>query len=220
MLKVLPLFMGGLGAFISGLVSAPVTKLTGSIDLTRKIFGCFGFAGACACLVLAAYLREPVLAVSAIAFSSFCNDLVMPTAWGTVMDVAGGYSGTLSGTMNMMGNLGGALYGPVAGMVLQRSNHNWDAVLLMGASVYVAGFLMWLVIDPTTPIDDPRARKTNPAVPFAVIGALVGGLIYFVFSDTSAGSLTPIFESLALGAIVGIGVGLWIKARIASPALA
>ncbi|HKD05427.1 MAG TPA: MFS transporter [Bryobacteraceae bacterium] len=220
MLKVLPLFMGGLGAFISGLIAAPVTKLTGSVDLTRRLFGCLGFAGACGCLILAAYLRDPFIAVSAVAFSSFCNDLVMPTAWGTVMDVAGGYSGTLSGTMNMMGNLGGALYGPVAGMVLQRSHHNWDAVLLMGAFVYTTGILMWLAMDPTTPIDDPRAKKAHPAVPFAVIGALVGGLIYFVFSDTSTESLTPVFEALALGAIAGIGLGFWVRSRIAAPTLA
>ena len=65
----------------------------------------------------------------------------MPTAWGTVMDVAGGYSGTLSGTMNMMGNLGGALYGPAAGWVLTMSHHNWNDVLLMGAAVYLTGIL-------------------------------------------------------------------------------
>ena len=88
-----------------------------------------------------------------MAFSSFCNDLVMPTAWGTVMDVAGGYSGTLSGTMNMMGNLGGALYGPAAGLVLTLSHHDWNDVLLMGAAVYLTGFFMWLAIDPVTPID-------------------------------------------------------------------
>ena len=104
-------------------------------------------------------MRNPFIAVSAVAFSSFCNDLVMPTAWGTVMDVAGGYSGTLSGTMNMMGNLGGALYGPVAGMVLQRSHHNWDAVLLMGAAVYTSGVFMWLSIDPSTPITNLTLRR-------------------------------------------------------------
>src|SRR5439155_25393277 len=97
-------------------------------------------------------------AVGAIAFSSFCNDLVMPTAWGTVMDVAGNYSGTLSGTMNMMGNLGGAVYGPAAGLVLQLSSHNWNAVLFMGAAVYLTGVFMWLAMDPVTPIDRSEAH--------------------------------------------------------------
>jgi MFS family permease len=221
MLKVLPLFMGGLGSLFSGLISSPVTRLTGSIERTRRIFGCVGFAGACGFLILATYLHQPVLAVSGVAFSSFCNDIVMPTAWGTVMDVSGGYSGTLAGTMNMMGNLGGALYGPVAGLVLLRTHRNWDDLLLMGAAVYVAGFLMWLAIDPTTPVDDPRAKKTHPAIPFAVIGALVGGLIFFIqFGKTSMGSLTPVFQSLVLGAIAGALLGFWIRSRIAVTAQA
>ena len=103
--------------------------------------------------MLGTLLKDPYIAVFAVAFSSFCNDLVMPTAWGTVMDVAGGYSGTLSGTMNMAGNLGGSLFGVTAGWVLTRSHHNWDDVLWMSAAVYLLGFVMWLVIDPVTPID-------------------------------------------------------------------
>jgi MFS family permease len=152
-LKVLPLFLGGLGCIFSGLISKPLTRLTGNIALTRKLLACVGFAGASACLVMGSFLHEPYIAVCVLAFSSFCNDLVMPTAWGTVMDVAGGYSGTLSGTMNMMGNGAGALFGPTTGWLLSETGHNWNAVLFMGAAVYMTGFLMWLVIDPVTPID-------------------------------------------------------------------
>jgi ACS family glucarate transporter-like MFS transporter len=215
LLKSLPLFMGGVGSLFSGLISAPLTRLTGNINKTRKILGCVGFSGACLSLVLASYLREPWFAVSAVAFSSFCNDLVMPTAWGTVMDVAGGYSGTLSGTMNMMGNLGGALYGPVAGMVLQLSHHDWDAVLLMGAAVYTTGVFMWLAMDPSTPIDQPDAPQMQPWIPFAIIGILAAGLMYFIFSSApGAGSLMPLFESLAAGAVVGAGFGAWVRGAV------
>jgi MFS transporter, ACS family, glucarate transporter len=152
-LKVMPLFLGGLGSLFSGLISKPLARLTGSIVLTRRILGCVGFASASACFLLGIILHDPYISVLVIAFSSFCNDLVMPVAWGTVMDVAGAYSGTLSGTMNMMGNLGGSLFGPTAGLVLSQTSHNWSAVLLLGAAVYLTGFLMWMVIDPVTPID-------------------------------------------------------------------
>ena len=215
MLKVLPLFMGGVGSLFSGLISAPFTRLTGDINLTRKILACVGFAGASASLVLAAYMRNPFLAVSAVAFSSFCNDLVMPTAWGTVMDVAGGYSGTLSGTMNMMGNLGGALYGPVAGLVLQRSLHNWNAVLLMGAAVYTTGVLMWLGIDPSTPIDTPESAKVHPSIPLAVVGILVAGLVYFGF-NSGVSTIGPMLLPLAAGAVIGAAFGFWVRARVAA----
>jgi MFS family permease len=152
-LKTLPLMMCGLGSFFSGLISAPLTRLTGNIVTTRRILGCTGFAGGAFFLVVATFLHQPLIGVLAVGLSAFCNDLVMPTAWGSVMDVAGGYSGTLSGTMNMMGNLGGAVYGPAAGLVLSLTNHNWNAVLFMGAAVYLTGFFMWMVIDPVTPID-------------------------------------------------------------------
>jgi sugar phosphate permease len=151
-LKTLPLLMGGIGSMTCGLMSKPLARWTGSVRMARKISACFGFAGASACLILATKLHDPFLVVPAIAMSSFCNDLVMPAAWGTVMDISGSYAGTVAGTMNMIGNLGGAVYGTVSGQVLQASNRNWDYVLYMGAAVYLAGFVIWTRIDPVTPI--------------------------------------------------------------------
>jgi MFS family permease len=151
-LKVLPLFFGGLGALTSGLIAAPLTRWTGNAGRAHKILGCIGFAGASGGLLLATVLHAPVPGVLAIAFSSFCNDLTMPIVWGTATDLGGNWSGTVSGTMNMMGNLGGALYGLAAGLILQSTHHDWNAILYMGAAVYLAGGLMWMAIDVVTPI--------------------------------------------------------------------
>jgi hypothetical protein len=116
----------------------------------------------------------------------------------------------------MMGNLGGALYGPVAGMVLQRSHHNWDSVLLMGAAVYTTGVLMWLAMDPSTQIDQPEAPQIHPWIPFAVVGILAAGLLYFIVSDSggAAGSLLPMFEWLGAGAVAGGVFGLWVRGAV------
>lgn len=162
-LKTLPLLMGGVGSITCGLMSRPLARWTGSVRTARRISACAGFAGASACLVLATLLHDPFYVVSAIALSSFCNDLVMPAAWGTVMDIAGSYSGTVAGTMNMVGNLGGALYGTVSGLVLQLSHRNWDDVLYMGAAVYLVGLVAWTQIDPVTPIVwAPRPPESLP----------------------------------------------------------
>ena len=141
LLKTLPLLMGGIGSITCGLLAKPMARWTGSVRMARKISACVGFAGASAFLILATLLQDPYLVVSAIAMSSFCNDLVMPAAWGAVMDISGSYSGTVAGSMNMIGNLGGALYGSAAGWVLQVSDRNWNYVLYMGAAVYIAGFI-------------------------------------------------------------------------------
>jgi MFS family permease len=152
-LKVLPLFFGGLGALTSGLVSVPLARWTGSIAWAHKLLACIGFAGAGAGLVLATRFGAPVPGVLALAFSSFCNDLVMPIAWVTATDVAGEWSGTISGIMNMTGNFGGALYGLVAGLILQSTHHDWNVVLYMGAGVYLTGVAMWVAIDPVQAIN-------------------------------------------------------------------
>jgi MFS family permease len=61
----------------------------------------------------------------ALGMASFCNDIVMPCAWGTCMDVGGRYAGTLAGSMNMMGNFAGFVSPFLGGVILQRSAH-WD----------------------------------------------------------------------------------------------
>jgi hypothetical protein len=58
------------------------------------------------------YIQDPLWAMLAMGLASFSNDLVMPGAWSTCMDVGGRYAGTVSGSMNMMGNLGG-VFGPI-----------------------------------------------------------------------------------------------------------
>jgi ACS family glucarate transporter-like MFS transporter len=161
-LKTLPLLMGGIGSITCGLLSKPLARWTGSVKTARKLSACFGFAGASACLILATMLKDPYFVVPAIAMSSFCNDLIMPAAWGAVMDIAGSYSGTVAGAMNMIGNLGGALYGTVSGLVLQMSHRNWDYVLYMGAAVYIAGFIIWTQLDPVTAIVWRQHRPPEP----------------------------------------------------------
>ncbi len=152
-LKVLPLLFGGLGALTAGLISTPLARWTGSIEVTRRTICCIGFAGASAGLMLATVLHNPIAGVLAVALSSFCNDLVMPVAWGTAAEVGGKWSGTVAGMMNMAGNAGGALYGLTAGLVLEGTHQNWNAVLYMGAAVYLAGIPMWLAIDPVSRIE-------------------------------------------------------------------
>ncbi|HEY8666746.1 MAG TPA: hypothetical protein VIL86_08785, partial [Tepidisphaeraceae bacterium] len=78
---------------------------------------------------------------------------VMPNAWGACMDVGGRFAGTLSGTMNMMGNLAGFVYPIVAGEIVKASGHNWNLVLYLSAIVYFSGIVIWLMLDPVSPIE-------------------------------------------------------------------
>jgi ACS family glucarate transporter-like MFS transporter len=154
MLGTLPLFLGGLGSFVSGFIAAPITLATGSVVKTRRLLAYLGFSGASLLLVLSILMHNPVLAMITMGLASFCNDLVMPGAWGACMDVGGRYAGTLSGTMNMMGNLGGAVSPTLIGYILRWTHDNWNITFYVSAAVYVMGVLFWRFLDPVTPLED------------------------------------------------------------------
>ncbi len=118
-----------------------------------------GFSGATTLLILSTHLEDPVYAMIAMGFASFCNDLVMPGSWGACMDVGGKYAGTLSGAMNMMGNFGGVLSPICIGYILAETNNNWDLTFYVSAGVYFLGVVFWSLLDPVAPFD--RAASTE-----------------------------------------------------------
>ena len=155
---ILPLFLGGLGSLFCGFIYPFLIRLIGSVTKARKLLACAGFLGAGSLLIVATFLHEPLAVMLVLGFASFCNDLVMPTSWGTCMDVGGKLAGTLSGAMNMMGNFGGALYPVATGYILRQFGNNWDLPLYVSAGVYFSGFFLWLGLDPVTPIEKSDVR--------------------------------------------------------------
>jgi MFS transporter, ACS family, glucarate transporter len=151
LLAGLPLFLGGCGCMLVGWAAPRLQARLGSAGLSRRLCGVAGFGGAAACLVAATLLREPLLAVSAIALASFCNDLTLPGSWTTCMDIGGRYVGTLSGMMNMVGNVGGFLSPIVLGYIVGRTG-DWNLTFYVTAGVYFFGALCWWLIDPVTPL--------------------------------------------------------------------
>ncbi len=153
MLGILPLFMGGLGSLVSGLIAAPLTRRTGSVLKARRLLAYVGFSGASAMLVVSTRMHDPLPAMIAMGLASFSNDLVMPGSWGACMDVGGKHAGTLSGAMNMMGNIGGAVSPTVVGYMLRWTDNNWNAPLYISATTYAVAVLLWRFLDPVTPLE-------------------------------------------------------------------
>jgi MFS family permease len=153
-----PLFFGGVGSFLCGMLLPVLARWTGGVRASRRWMAGIGFAGASILLVVSSLLENPVLAMFAMGLSSFCNDLAMPPAWGACMDVGGKYAGSLSGSMNMMGNAAGGLAPLVGPYILQWSNNNWNPVLYVSAAIYFLGIFCWMFLDPVTPLDEPKER--------------------------------------------------------------
>jgi MFS family permease len=166
-LAVFPLFFGGVGSLFCAWVSGHIRRWTGSVRTTRRIMGTVGFAGA-ACMVLVfalsqasgrgATMSDALLALFFLGMASFSNDLTMPGAWATCMDVGGKYAGTVSGSMNMMGNLAGFVAPTVAGH-LRDAGLDWTVFLYTMAFSYLLGGLCWPFIDPVTPLEDEEPAR-------------------------------------------------------------
>jgi MFS family permease len=150
---IFPLLFGGFGSLSCGLISARVERLVGSVRTSRRMLAIIGFLGASTFLVLSIQLRDPLWGMLAMGMASYCNDLVMPGAWGACMEVGGKYAGTLAGSMNMMGNMAGFVAPWLGGYILQNSGDNWNIVLYLMAGMYLLGTLCWPLIDPVTPLE-------------------------------------------------------------------
>ena len=153
LLAALPLFFGGLGSLSCGFVSSTLERLTGNVKTTRRVLAGSGFTGAAICFALSVHIRDPLWAMVALGVASFANDLVMPTSWGTVMDVGGRLCGTLAGSMNMMGSFVAAAAPTAVALILTWSHGNWAITFYVSAAIYFMGTFFWLALDPTKPIE-------------------------------------------------------------------
>jgi MFS family permease len=154
----LPLFGGGFGSLIAGFCAAPLARRIGGTARARKLLASVGFVAASFFFLASLYARSPVLTALLIGLAGLFNDLVLPCAWGSCMDVGGRFAGTFSGSMNMMGNLGGFVAPIATGYILDITG-NWDLVFFISSAVYLVGAACWLLLDPVTPLD----RRPEPA---------------------------------------------------------
>jgi len=155
----LPLFLGGIGCLLSGLLAPPLMRRLGVVR-ARRLLAVGGFVGASVSTLVFTRLEDPTIAMLVLGLSSFCNDLAMPPAWAACMDVGGRYSGTVSGGMNMAGNIAGGLSPLLVGYLLAWTSHNWTMTFYVSAAIYLGGAVCWLFLDSHTPlggtVDDMR----------------------------------------------------------------
>ncbi|HWR50764.1 MAG TPA: MFS transporter [Bryobacteraceae bacterium] len=159
---VFPLLFGGIGCFLSGIITPRIARRMGDVARARRLVAMAGASGAAALMFAHTQIPDPLVGMLVMGLASFANDIIMPCSWGACMDVGGKYAGTLSGSMNMMGNLAGGLAPFVFGMVLDMARRPGvapsftDALpnFYIMAGIYVVAALSWLIIDPVTPLEE------------------------------------------------------------------
>lgn len=163
LLAGLPLFGGGFGSLIAAGLEAPLGRLLRSEAKSRKGIAVIGFLAAAACFLASIYVASPVTMAVLIGFAGLFNDFVLPSSWGTCMDVGGRFSGTFSGSMNMFGNLGGFIAPIATGYILQITGH-FTLGLFISSGMYVVGAFCWMLLDPGTRLDRGIAEVPIPPV--------------------------------------------------------
>jgi MFS transporter, ACS family, glucarate transporter len=152
-LSFLPLAFGAVGCLFCGFILKSLAEKLGSVKRARQTMATIGFIGAALFLFLSTRIEDAVYAVVVMAIGSFFNDLIMPPAWSTCMDVGGKFAGTLSGSMNMMGNFAGFVAPWVGGYLADKYLGDWNPFLYTMVAAYVLGALTWPFIDPVTPLE-------------------------------------------------------------------
>lgn len=146
-LNGLPLFLGGIGCFLGGILARRMAAKSNNLSRARRILGATGMLAAGGLIAFATTQNNPTYVMLALGFSGFFNDLSMPGAWGACMDVGGRLAGSVSGSMNMIGNFGGALGGVAVPWLLQITGQSWDQVMYVAAATYGISALCWMFID-------------------------------------------------------------------------
>ncbi|HUQ92530.1 MAG TPA: MFS transporter [Bryobacteraceae bacterium] len=146
----LPLLAGALGCALGGIVSDAITRWSGSLLWGRRIVGAGGFLLGAAGFTFAISARTPEFAIACLAFASAAHDLTLPVVWATCTDLGGRFGGTAGGWLNLASSLSGML-APVASAGLAQWFGSFHAVFWVTTSLYLAGALLWLFIDPRKP---------------------------------------------------------------------
>ena len=160
-----PLFFNGLGSLFCGMMAPTITRATGDAVRTRKIMAITGFVGAGSFLMLATRMPDVNTTMAMMAAASFFNDLVMPHAWASCMDVGGRYAASVAGTMNLMGNLAGASSTMIGGVLLSQAGGDWNQFIAILAAVYFLGVPCWALLDPRATVDGTAPSGHPSAAP-------------------------------------------------------
>ncbi len=151
-LSVLPLFFGGFGSLLSGLLP---------IRIPRRRIALFGFLGAAALLFTVTQVHAVLPAMLCMAMASFCSDLTMPISWNACVDIGGSYTATVAATMNMLGNLAGFVAPVIGGVILQRTGGHWKPLLYLMVGSSTISALCWLYLNPGPQNKSPAIVVNN-----------------------------------------------------------
>jgi MFS family permease len=154
LLKMLPLFVGGIACLIGGALSDLYVRYTGQKRFGRVIFPICGSLIAAVSMACIPFTHTPRHAMALVCLASFASDLGQAPAWAAIIGVGGEFAGTAFGFVNMIANAGGNFLAPViCPMIFHR--FGWSTMMYVYALSFLIATSMWLLINPTRRFDEP-----------------------------------------------------------------
>ena len=147
-----PLAAGAIACIFGGSFSDWLVRRTGSRKWGRRIVGAAGFILAAVGFAGAATAGDAVSAILWLSFAQGAQDLSLPAAWATCVDVGRRYGGSTTGFMNTASSLS-AMISPVTAVWFQQAFGSFNAMFAAATIVYLVGGLLWFVIDADKTID-------------------------------------------------------------------
>lgn len=159
----LPWIAGAIAQPLTGALSDWLIRRGVSITLSRKSI-IIVMQLAAASVVVAGYVRDPMVAVWLLTLAVACESASTSILWTTCTDVAPPLAeGSLAGIMNTAGALAGILAPTVTGFFVKVTGSFQQALLIGSCMVVMAAFSMWFVVGELKPIQiSPPPREQAP----------------------------------------------------------
>jgi MFS transporter, ACS family, glucarate transporter len=142
----LPLTLSVLADLLGGITTDWLSKRYG-LRIGRAAVGGGSLAAAGLFMIGGTFIANPFLAAVLISLAAASSNFLLGAAWGTCIDLGGRHSGVLSAAMNTSGQVGAFVSPLLVGYVVQHFA-NWNAPLYLTGTLYLAGALCWIWIDP------------------------------------------------------------------------
>jgi MFS family permease len=144
--------IGAIACLVGGTFSDWLIRRTGSLKWGRRIVGVGGYGLAAVGFGMAAQARDPISAVFWLSFAQGVQDLALPVAWATCVDVGGRLGGTATGFMNTASSMS-AMVSPVIAAWLRETYGSFTVMFSSCIGIYVIASVMWMIIDPSSSIN-------------------------------------------------------------------
>jgi MFS family permease len=154
----LPWIAGFIAQPLAGSISDWLIRRGVSVTLSRKTI-IIGMQFLAASVVVAGYVRDPMVAVWLLTLSVACESVSTSLLWAACTDVAPpAAAGSLAGIMNSAGALAGILAPTVTGFLLQLTGNFQQALLIASCMVVLAACSMWFIVGALKPLELPSSR--------------------------------------------------------------